>query len=68
MKIVRYFEKSRTVEFRVKDIYDTYFYHPVSVLATKASEQVKKIQSGNVGMYILYIIIVLVVLLWIESI
>jgi hydrogenase-4 component B len=64
----RYFGKSRTVEFGIRDIYKTYFYHPVSVLATKASEQVKKIQSGNVSMYILYIIIALVVLLLIESI
>lgn len=60
---MRYFPKTSTVEFGVQDIYHSYFYQPMNLLITKASEQVKRIQSGNVNMYILYILVILIALL-----
>lgn len=65
---MRYFPKTSTVELGVQDIYRRYFYQPVSLLTIRASEQVKKIQSGNVNMYILYIFVTLVGLLLIATI
>ena len=65
---MRYFPKTSTVELGVQDIYRRYFYQPAYLLTIRASEQVKKIQSGNVNMYILYIFVTLVGLLLIATI
>ncbi len=65
---MRYFPKTSTVEMGVQDIYRRYFYEPLQLLTIKASEEVKKIQSGNVNMYILYILVTLVALLLIATI
>jgi hydrogenase-4 component B len=64
---MRYFPKTSTVELGVQDIYRRYLYQPAYLLTIRASEQVKKIQSGNVNMYILYILVTLVALLLIAT-
>ena len=61
---MRYFQKTSTVELGIQDIYNSYFYHPVHLLTIKASEYVKRIQSGNINMYILYILAILIALLF----
>jgi hydrogenase-4 component B len=60
---MRYFPRTSTVELGVRDIYRSYLYQPVHLLTIKASEQVKRIQSGNVNTYVLYILVTLVALL-----
>ena len=64
---MRYFPRTSTVELGVQDVYRRYFYQPAYLLTIKASEEVKKIQSGNVNAYILYILITLVALLLIAT-
>lgn len=61
---IRYFHKSNTVELCIQDIYNSYFYRPVHMLTNKASEYVKRIQSGNINMYVLYILAILIALLF----
>jgi len=65
---MRYFQKSKTVELGISNVYQNYLYIPVQVLTTKISDQIKKIQSGNVNQYILYIFIALIAMLFISSI
>lgn len=60
----RYLPKSRTVTLRVHDLHQSYFYRPLHVLITTLSLHVKKIQSGNINVYILYIFITLFVVLF----
>jgi hypothetical protein len=61
---MRYFQKTNLVEFGIQDIYNSYFYQPVQMLTNKASEYVKRIQSGNINMYVLYILAILIALLF----
>lgn len=61
---IRYFHKSNTVELSIQDTYNSYFYRPVHMLINKASEYVKRIQSGNINMYVLYILAILIALLF----
>mgnify|MGYP001331101390 CR=1 FL=1 len=61
---MRYFQKTNMVELGIKDIYNSYFYQPVHVLTSRASEYVKKIQSGNINTYVLYILAILIALLF----
>jgi hydrogenase-4 component B len=61
---MRYFQKTNLVEFGIQDIYNSYFYQPVHMLTNKASEYVKRIQSGNINMYVLYILAILIALLF----
>lgn len=65
---MRYFSETGTVESGIQDIYRKYFYSPVDVLARKASEYVKRIQSGNVNAYIFYILIMLIILILVTTI
>ena len=60
---MRYFQKTNTVELGVQDIYRRYFYQPLHSLTVQTSEYVKRIQSGNVNMYISYILGILVAVL-----
>ena len=60
---MRYYQKSETIQLGVKDVYQSYFYNPARVVTSAVAEKVKKIQSGNVNMYILYILVILVALL-----
>lgn len=61
---MRYFQKSSTVELGIQDIYNRYFYQPVHMITIKASEYVKRIQSGNINLYVLYILAILIALLF----
>lgn len=60
---LRYFPKNSTVDFELKDVYAIFFYKPVQEFILKISEKTKKIQSGNINLYILYIFLVLIGLL-----
>ncbi|MDO8509696.1 MAG: hydrogenase 4 subunit B [bacterium] len=60
---MRYFPKSNTIKFGTLDYYTVYFYRPVLNFVILISDKIKKIQSGNVNMYILYIFSILVILL-----
>lgn len=60
---MRYFPKSNMIKFSMVDYYSIYFYRPVLNFVTLISDKIKKIQSGNVNMYILYIFSILVILL-----
>ena len=61
---MRYFQKSSTVKLGIQDIYNRYFYQPVHMITIKASEYVKRIQSGNINLYVLYILAILIALLF----
>jgi len=58
-----YYRKNNRIELGVEDIYRRYLYQPLQALAFEASEYVKRIQSGNINMYILYILGILIALL-----
>ncbi len=62
---IRYFQKTSTIKLEVSDLYGTYFYKPVHELTKKISEHVKRIQSGNINVYILYIFLILIILLFV---
>jgi len=57
----RYFNKSKAVEVGTSDVYQIYFYRPAYQLVIKISKWAKKIQSGNINMYILYIFLILII-------
>lgn len=61
---IRYLPKSRMVSLSTRDVYGDYFYHPLHRLITTMSLLAKKIQSGNINVYVLYIIITLVLCLF----
>lgn len=60
---MRYVPKSRTATMHLTDFYRTRIYDPIQRGFIRASEYVKKIQGGNINLYILYILIILLVLL-----
>ncbi|MEK7097999.1 MAG: hydrogenase 4 subunit B [Patescibacteria group bacterium] len=60
---MRYFPKYSSVLLETPDLYREKIYEPFQKIVTKISENVKKIQNGNVNAYILYIIIALIGLL-----
>ncbi len=64
---MRYFPKTERVKLGTKDVYRGYFYLPLTLLTVKASEYVKRIQSGNINMYILYILVTLIAMLLIAT-
>lgn len=57
---IRYFSKSKTVTLGILNVYEVYLYYPIHNLINKISDQVKKIQSGNLNQYLLYIFILLI--------
>lgn len=59
----RYLPKSRAVNLRVKDIYNSYLYRPIHKLINGLSLRAKNIQSGNINTYVSYIFIALVIAL-----
>ncbi len=65
---MRYFPKTETVKLGTKDIYRGYFYRPLHIFTIKVSEYVKRIQSGNINMYILYILLTLIAILLIVAV
>ncbi len=60
---LRYFPKSGTVTMELQDVYASYFYRPLQRLTIRLADQIKKIQGGNINVYILYIFITLTGLL-----
>lgn len=60
---MKYFTKSNTVKLGITDIYVGYFYKPMQDMVAKMSAYVRKIQLGNLNVYILYIFLTLIVLL-----
>lgn len=61
---IRYLPKSRTINLSTRDVYGHYFYQPIHKLITLLSLRAKKIQGGNINVYVLYIIITLVLALF----
>lgn len=60
---MRYFPKSQAVKMGTKDIYGAYLYKPIQILALKISSYIKRVQGGNVNVYVAYIFFILIVLL-----
>lgn len=58
-----YFPKHTELTLELQDIYKSFFYRFFFEVASKISERVKKIQSGNMNAYIAYIFIALIILL-----
>jgi hydrogenase-4 component B len=58
-----YFQKTNTVKMGIRDIYSTFFYHPVQEFFIRISGYVKKIQNGNTNAYVFYIFLILMALL-----
>ncbi|MGI6106089.1 MAG: proton-conducting transporter membrane subunit [Raoultibacter sp.] len=56
----RYLPKSVSVSAGRRDIYDKYFYEPMRKGLVAAAMLVRKIQSGNVNVYILYVLAALI--------
>lgn len=56
--------KTKTVNLEIKDIYTTYFYHPLNRTINIISSYMTKIQSGNVNTYVAYIFLALVITLF----
>ncbi len=60
---IRYFTKANRVRLEIKDIYSSYLYGPLQELVAAISGYVKRIQGGNINIYVLYIFIILISLL-----
>ena len=63
---LRYFPKMGIVTMEFQDVYDTYLYRPLQTATLRIAGQIKKIQTGNINVYILYILVTLTgLLLWV---
>jgi hydrogenase-4 component B len=60
----RYLPKSSAVTLSVSNVYQIYFYQPLSTSINKLSLRVKNIQSGNINAYISYIFLALIIALF----
>jgi len=60
----RYLLKSESITMVMSDVYNKYFYQPLSATVVWASSQLKKTQGGNINVYISYIFIALIVALF----
>lgn len=60
---MRYFPKLSTVHLGMRDIYGSYLYEPLREIAFMMSGYAKRIQIGNVNIYVLYIFLTLIALL-----
>ncbi|MHB8908211.1 MAG: hydrogenase 4 subunit B [Syntrophales bacterium] len=58
-----YFPKTGVVTMTFQDVYASYFYQPLQKITLGVAEQMKKIQIGNINVYILYILLTLTGLL-----
>jgi hydrogenase-4 component B len=60
-----YFAKSRTVRLSMPDLYRTYLYDPAASIIEKSALKARRIQGGNLNVYLLYILLtVAALLLW----
>ncbi len=63
---LRFFPKMGIVTMEFQDVYDTYLYRPLQTATLRIAGQIKKIQMGNINVYILYILVTLTgLLLWV---
>ena len=60
----RYLPKTITVVSSINNVYQQYFYQPLYIKVLTIAQSVRKIQNGNVNLYILYIFIALITLLF----
>lgn len=60
---IRYFIKSQEVKMEIGDPYRKAFYRPINIALAFFAAQARRIQSGNVNLYLLYVFVTLVVLL-----
>ena len=60
---LRYFPKSGIVTIEFQDVYAQFFYRPLQRMTLGLAEQIKKIQVGNINVYIGYILVTLTFLL-----
>jgi len=61
----RYFVKSATIETGLHDIYRERLYRPIDAALSFLANRIRRVQTGNVNMYILYFALALVgALLW----
>jgi hypothetical protein len=60
---LRYFPKTGIVTMAFQDVYASYFYEPLQTITLGVAGQIKKIQIGNINVYILYILVTLTGLL-----
>ncbi|MBI2577943.1 MAG: hydrogenase 4 subunit B [Candidatus Wildermuthbacteria bacterium] len=59
----RYFTKSKKVIIELPNVYGKYMYDPIGDVLVRISEWTKKVQGGNVNIYLLYIFVTLIGLL-----
>ncbi|HEU4913860.1 MAG TPA: proton-conducting transporter membrane subunit [Candidatus Saccharimonadales bacterium] len=55
--------KSRTVSMHVHDLYQAHLYRPLYAGLLALSRAVRRIQSGNLNMYVLYIFVIVIIAL-----
>ncbi|MFA9262708.1 MAG: hypothetical protein ACEQSB_05195, partial [Undibacterium sp.] len=61
----RYFIKSVSIETGLRDIYQERLYRPPATVLGFVADRIRRVQTGNVNMYILYFALTLIgVLLW----
>ena len=61
---MRYFAKSRVVHLSVPDLYRAYLYDPAAALVEKGAMRARRIQTGNLNVYLLYIFVTVAGLVW----
>lgn len=61
---MRYLPKARTLALGLKNVYALYLENPLIVGVTWIADHVKRIQNGNVNMYIVYILCALAMVLF----
>lgn len=61
----RYFVKAASIETGLRDVYRERLYRPVDTALSFLANRIRRVQTGNVNMYILYFAVALVgTLLW----
>jgi len=60
---LRYFPKTSRIHLELRDLYQDYFYTPIQTGITRLSNMLKRIQTGNVNLYIVYMLMTLITLL-----
>ncbi len=60
---MRYFTSANMVRLGIQDVYIGYFYKPMQELVAKIAAYFRKIQLGNLNVYVLYVFLTLIVLL-----
>ena len=59
----RYFATSKTVRLRLPDLYHAYLYGPAASIIERGGRYAKRVQTGNLNVYLLYMFIALIALL-----